>query len=672
MRKFFFFFFLFPFLSIAQNKGITYQAVILKPISNKLNSLNKTPLANSPICLKFAILDSNKNIEYQEVTSVITDLFGMINVVIGYGKTMDLGSAKTFEEIDWGNSDKFLEVSVNFEGVCENFEIISTQKFNTVPFANFASNAKNITGLVSIENGGTNATNIQDAKVNLLLNNIDNTADIDKPISKATSEKISLLEKISNKSTDGTFSSNSDEKYPTEKATKTYIDNAIANNFPSNNSKDANVVDAKKTLVGASKIESVLAIENGGTGSSTKNFVDLTTNQTVLGNKTFEGSTIFSKDMKVGNIKFGYGSGNLSTNTIIGTEALNTNITGKYNTALGLYSLNKNLSSYNTAIGHYTLVANTSGYANTALGAQALFLNETGSYNLAAGVSALQRNMTGINNTAIGGNVTMLNNVSGNHNTALGFASMYTNVSGSENVGLGIKTLYDNVSGNNNIAIGASAGYHSKDSYNIYLGYASGYNTINGNSNIYIGTKSGVGSSGNKNIVIGDNITNVNPSGDEQLNIGNIIKGNLISGDIEITGNIIAKNLSGINTGDNVISKPVYQTSAIDPFIVTSSSYSIISLQITIAEEGDYLVNFSSSYENNTSGSLNMISIFIDDQIFEPSERRDFFNNALETRNVSTISYLTGLHAGQLIDVRCKVSTGEAKLYNRTLIVQKN
>jgi hypothetical protein len=40
----------------------------------------------------------------------------------------------------------------------------------------------------------------------------------------------------------------------------------------------------------------VVPIANGGTGSSTQNFVDLTTNQTVMGNKSFGGTTVFQNN----------------------------------------------------------------------------------------------------------------------------------------------------------------------------------------------------------------------------------------------------------------------------------------------------------------------------------------------------------------------------------------
>lgn len=50
------------------------------------------------------------------------------------------------------------------------------------------------------------------------------------------------------------------------------------------------ITDARISSVDASKITGVLPVNRGGTGSSTQNFVDLTTNQTVGGNKTFTGT----------------------------------------------------------------------------------------------------------------------------------------------------------------------------------------------------------------------------------------------------------------------------------------------------------------------------------------------------------------------------------------------
>lgn len=54
------------------------------------------------------------------------------------------------------------------------------------------------------------------------------------------------------------------------------------------------VTDAKIQSIDASKLTGILPITNGGTGSSTKNFVDLFSNQSVFGNKTFNNGVTFN------------------------------------------------------------------------------------------------------------------------------------------------------------------------------------------------------------------------------------------------------------------------------------------------------------------------------------------------------------------------------------------
>jgi hypothetical protein len=109
--------------------------------------------------------------------------------------------------------------------------------------ATTATTAGTVTGTVLVANGGTgitsytagnfikaaNATTLQqitpaEVKQDLGLNLVNNTTDADKPISTATQNGLDTKEDKVNKSTDGTFATNSDEKYPTEKATKTYVD----------------------------------------------------------------------------------------------------------------------------------------------------------------------------------------------------------------------------------------------------------------------------------------------------------------------------------------------------------------------------------------------------------------------------------------------------------------
>jgi hypothetical protein len=54
-----------------------------------------------------------------------------------------------------------------------------------------------VTGVVAIANGGTNATTVTNAKINLNLGNVDNTSDSNKPISNATQTALNTKAAIS-------------------------------------------------------------------------------------------------------------------------------------------------------------------------------------------------------------------------------------------------------------------------------------------------------------------------------------------------------------------------------------------------------------------------------------------------------------------------------------------
>ncbi len=94
---------------------------------------------------------------------------------------------------------------------------------------NIAGSAANVTGVVAITNGGTGATTDADARTNLGLGNVDNTTDLNKPISTATQAALDTKENLSNKST-STSLGTSDALYPTQNAVKSYVDGQIVSN----------------------------------------------------------------------------------------------------------------------------------------------------------------------------------------------------------------------------------------------------------------------------------------------------------------------------------------------------------------------------------------------------------------------------------------------------------
>jgi hypothetical protein len=121
-----------------------------------------------------------------------------------------------------------------------------------------------ITGIVPVANGGTGASTVAAAKTNFALNNVDNTSDVNKPISTLTQTAINTKENTANKSNITTLGT-SDVLFPTQNAVKTYVDAAVAGVSIT----DGSITDSKITSISASKITGVVAVANGGTGAST-------------------------------------------------------------------------------------------------------------------------------------------------------------------------------------------------------------------------------------------------------------------------------------------------------------------------------------------------------------------------------------------------------------------
>ncbi|MCL9770575.1 hypothetical protein NAT47_09100 [Flavobacterium sp. HXWNR69] len=272
MKKILLFFtFLVTSFVFSQTSGITYQAVIYKPNGDALPGVNNNnvPLALKNICIQFTIVDFTNTTEYKENITTTTDKYGMVNLIIGTGNQVG-GYASSFTNIDWNTTSKSLIVGLDVSGMCNDFVEISNAPFSVVPFAynSFnATNASNITGIVPITNGGTNATTVQDAKTNLGLDQVNNTSDINKPISTATQNALALKENSSNKSTDATLADGTNTKFPTELAVKTYVNNQITTVNTNTNTAITNLqntITANQTAT-----DNALALKENSSNKST-------------------------------------------------------------------------------------------------------------------------------------------------------------------------------------------------------------------------------------------------------------------------------------------------------------------------------------------------------------------------------------------------------------------
>jgi hypothetical protein len=181
-------------------------------------------------------------------------------------------------------------------------------------------------------------------------------------------------------------------------------------------------------------------------------------------------------------------------NTVLGDDALISNISGTGNTAIGRKTLFNNTTGFwNTAVGLDALLSNTSGLSNTAIGLEALENNTIGQENTAVGAGTLLFNTTGSLNTAIGDGTLQYNN--GDSNVGIGFA-LFFNRTGNANTATGVGALTNNTTGNNNTANGLNALGNNNGSNNIALGNSAGVNLVKGDNNIDIGNAGVAGDAG--------------------------------------------------------------------------------------------------------------------------------------------------------------------------------
>jgi hypothetical protein len=184
-------------------------------------------------------------------------------------------------------------------------------------------------------------------------------------------------------------------------------------------------------------------------------------------------------DAAINGLTVGKGAGAISSNTALGSSALNSNTTGSSNTANGANALLANTTgSSNTASGLNALQRNTTGLNNTASGVNALLSNTTGNDNTASGVNALQGNTTGNSNTASGLNA-LLFNTTGNSNTASGVSALRSNTTGFNNTASGVDALRNNTTGTQNTASGQGA---------LQLNTTGSFNTASGQGALFSNT----------------------------------------------------------------------------------------------------------------------------------------------------------------------------------------
>ena len=245
-----------------------------------------------------------------------------------------------------------------------------------------------------------------------------------------------------------------------------------------------------------------------GTGAGANDDRSANNNNVALGENALNANVSGANNVAIGTAALTLAKG--GENTAFGTAALGVNATGDNNVALGYSSGLLNTGSGNIFIGHrsgqnelgdnklyienslsntpliYGEFDNDIVQVNGALtinGNGLSFSNIGNGVFIGTGAGANDNKSANNNNVALGENA--LNaNISGTNNTATGYAAL-ANIKGVENTALGSAALGVNANGNNNTALGYSAGLLNTGSGNIFIGHRSGQNEL-GDNKLYI------------------------------------------------------------------------------------------------------------------------------------------------------------------------------------------
>ena len=227
-------------------KTINYQALIVDPAAIELpgNAVQAQLYLNKEVWVKFGIY-AGTTLQFEELHKTKTDGYGLINLEIGAGE--NTVAAGTFASISWSSSVMKLMTQVSFNQGAKYTEV-SNRGLNYLPYAHFSEEAGRLSKTLLLNQGGTGATSAPAARTNLGLGNVDNTADVDKPVSGLVLAELNNKETHLNKSSSILADSASSIKYPTVKAIKQYVDGRLPKETVTSQASSANLA-AKATIL---------------------------------------------------------------------------------------------------------------------------------------------------------------------------------------------------------------------------------------------------------------------------------------------------------------------------------------------------------------------------------------------------------------------------------------
>jgi hypothetical protein len=567
-------------------QGFNYQAIARDGSGN--------PIVNTSLPVRITIqADSlGTSLIWQELhSSITTNSFGLITLVLGRGARQATSNVATFSAIDWSVYPKFVKTEINYGG----WKTMGVSRLWSIPFAMAAGE---LAGPVD-KLGIVGTTSLNDEALFEVRNKNGQT------VFAVYNEGVRVYVSDGNKGLKGGFAvggfgtdkAGESTKYlvVSKDSVRIYLDTnpltkpakggfavggfdltKAGNEEYLRVTRDSTRVYVKEPQKGTKGGFAVGGFDL--TKANTGNYLNLTTSNYFIGQHAGYSNTtgLFNSFMgyysgysnKTGsyNTFMGYEAGYLtdaSWNTMVGYKAGRSNTTGQMNLFIGYGAGESNTwGLQNVFVGYLSGNYNQSGYRNTFIGNNSGYGVNTGADNIMVGSNAGNWFRKGDNNIFIGksaGYATKFNTDSaynnifigsnagrlitvGGENVFIGSNSGYSISSGSFNVFTGFETGYSNTSGNNNVFLGYQTGRSNTSGYkNTIIGFSAGYSNTTGWSNTFIGNMAGNANiSGAGNIFIGPSAGLVS-KGDGNLFIG------LEAGYSNTTGalNVVLGNAAG-------------------------------------------------------------------------------------------------------------------------------
>ena len=475
-------------------QGFSYQAVI--------RNSSGQPIASQSVKVHIQLTDQlGTLIHYGEVHTLTTSPLGIASLTIGEG-TLKQGA---LADVPWQNGNVFIKVEIDPTGTSGYQSMGDPVKLNSVPYALYAENTKEIVSLPDA---------VDTDPIFVVRNKIDQIVfAVYQSGVRAYVNELGVV-----KGTKGGFAIGG----LTSKGTvdppeyfRIYPDSARIYLNSAKGAKGGFAIGGL-TSKGKTAPDQFLNLtpDNYFIGHQSGSKTTTGLNNSFFGYQTGKSNTTGARNAFIG-YQAGFGNTEGYDNIFLGNAAGFNNTEGIDNIFLGTRSGKNNTSGErNIFLGSSSGEKNTTGYQNIAIGEQAGYSLQTGGMNIFIGTVAGKNNILGTENVFIG-------NSAGSENT------------GSRTVAIGsLAGGYSNNLGTNNVFLGYRSGWYNAGSSNVFIGEQSGNSNIEGSGNVFIGSSAGAQELGSNTLYIA-NTNTTTP----------LIYGEFVSRKVDVNGSVNLKDL---------------------------------------------------------------------------------------------------------------------------------